>query len=397
VAHQFKYIIVGGGLAGASAIEGIRERDPSGSIALFGRESRLPYDRPPLSKGLWSGKATLDGLPVHDEGFYKGHGVHLFLSCEIASIDPAQQLITDKGGNHHAYQKLLLATGGTPRTLSFGGEIPRYFRTVDDYLALRDAAERAEDVVMIGGGFIGAELTAALTMAGKRVTLVFPEHQLLQKLLPEDLAGYVADEYRSRGVTLMADDLPVQLERRDGRAVVSTRGGAKIAADIAVAAIGLNIHAEMAVRAGLKVENGIVVDERLRTSDPNIFAAGDIANFPSRLLGKNMRIEHWDNARAQGKRAGENMAGAEKAFTYLPYMYSDIFDLGFEAVGEIDSRLQTYEDWKEEFREGVIYYLADDLVRGVLLWNVWEKVDAARRLIGRKKVAGSFAELSGVL
>jgi NADPH-dependent 2,4-dienoyl-CoA reductase/sulfur reductase-like enzyme len=397
MAHQFKYVIIGAGLAGASAIEGIRERDPSGSIALFGREGRLPYDRPPLSKGLWLGKAKLEDLPVHDEAFYKTNAVHLFLDNEITSLELADRLVNDRQGNHYAYQRLLLATGGTPRMLSFGNGIARYYRTVEDYLALRELSERSEEFVLIGGGFIGAELSAALLLAGKRVTMIFPEEFLLQKILPEDLAAYVGDEYRKKGVTLINNDVSVQLTREDGKPVVLSRAGKRISGDVVLAAIGLNLHTEMAARAGIKVDNGVVVDDRLRTSDPNVFAAGDLANFPSKLMEKNIRIEHWDNARAQGKHAGANMAGSDKPFTYLPFFYSDLVDLGFEAVGELDSRLQTFADWKEEFREGVVYYLSNGTLRGVLLWNVWEKVDAARHLINRKRTYRKPSDLKGAL
>ncbi len=397
MAHQFKYVIVGAGLAGASAVEGIREHDPSGTIALFGREGRLPYDRPPLSKGLWLGKTTVEQLPVHDEAFYKSNGVHLFLDQEIASVEPSQHLVSDAQGNHYSYQRLLLATGGTPRRLSFGNDTALYYRTLDDYQALKGRTERAQDFLLIGGGFIGAELSAALNLAGKNVTLMFPEEFLLQRLLPADLAAFVSEEYRKRGVTLVNNDVSVQLLREDGRPLVVSRSGKRIAADVVVAAIGLNLHTEMAARAGLKVESGVIVDDRLRTSDPHIFAAGDIASFPSKLLGRNIRIEHWDNARAQGRHAGENMTGTDKPFTYLPFFYSDLFDLGFEAVGDLDSRLDTFGDWKEKFREGIVYYLRDGLLQGVLLWNVWEKVDAARSLIAKRKTYRKSSDLKGAL
>ena len=147
----------------------------------------------------------------------------------------------------------------------------------------------------------------------------------------------------------------------------------------------------------MRIENGIAVNAMLQTSAPNIFAAGDVAYFPSKSLDKNIRLEHWNNAQSQGKHAGENMVGANMPFEYLPYFYSDLFDLGFEAIGELDSRLTTYADWHEKFREGVVYYLEDNLVRGVLLWNVWGKVDDARALIDRKKRFSRPEKLKGTL
>lgn len=395
--NRFKYIIVGGGLAGASAVEGIRKHDKSGSIALFGKEPHLPYNRPPLSKGLWLGKTTLDKLPVHGEKFYTGQKVHLHLGREITAIDRRRKRVTDKDGNGYGYEKLLIATGGTPRTLAFGGDAVQYFRTVDDYRVLQDASEALDEFIFIGGGFIGAELSAALNMKGKKITLVFPDRLLLRKVLPYDLAEYVTEYYGTKGVNILADSLPTSIERVNGRIQVTTKNGKLFSGEMVVAAIGLNLNIDVARTAGLKIDNGIDVNNILQTSDPDIFAAGDVAYFPAKSLDKKIRVEHWNNAQAQGKYAGENMAGAKKSYDYLPYFYSDLFDLGFEAVGELDSRMETFADWKEKFREGVVYYLREDKVKGVLLWNVWEKVDAARDLINQKKTYSDLHELENKL
>jgi len=395
MAEHDKYVIIGGGSAAAAAVEGIRDRDPSGTIALFSKEMRLPYDRPPLSKGLWLGKTTLAELTIHDDEYYRLRGVRVRLGCEIQEIALARKMVTDKEGSRYTYERLLIATGGTPRRLSFGEGAVRYFRTLDDYHELKEFSDRGSEFVLIGGGFIGAELAAALALLGQKVTMVFPENAILQKVLPPALAGFVTDYYRSRGVTILDGDLPTNVFRSEGSTIVQTKSGKKLTTNVALAAIGLNLHTEMAKKAGLKLDNGIAVNSFLQTSDPSVYAAGDVACFPARALEKSIRVEHWDNARAQGKHAGANMAGANKPYDYLPYFYSDLFDLGFEAVGEIDSRMQTYADWREEFKEGVIYYLDDSRVKGVLLWNVWEKVDAARNLIARKKTYGDQEELLG--
>jgi NADPH-dependent 2,4-dienoyl-CoA reductase/sulfur reductase-like enzyme len=401
MASKFKYIIVGGGLAGASAVEGIRSRDTSGSIALFGKENRIPYDRPPLSKGLWLGKTNLDQLPVYDESFYKTNNVHLYLNTEITTVEPKNGRVIDGNGNRYEYDKLLIATGGEPRRLSFGEGVVHYYRTVDDYLSLREAADHMEEFLLIGGGFIGGELAAALTLNKKKVTMIFPERFILQKVLPGDLAAYVTEYYRAKGVNVLSGDVLTDIQRAGGKTLATMKSGKKITADMTLAAIGLNLHVEMAKQAGLKIENGIAVNTYLQTSDPDIYAAGDVAFFPSPSLGKSIRVEHWNNAQSQGKHVGENMAGANKPFTYLPYFYSDLFDLGFEAVGELDSRMKTFADWRESAgggREGVVYYLDDgNRVKGVLLWNVWEKVDAARVLIDRKAVIKRPEDLKGKL
>jgi len=395
--NNFKYIIVGGGLAGAAAVEGIREYDRWGTIALFGKENHLPYDRPPLSKGLWLGKTRLEDLPIHDDAYYASHGVRIFLNTEITELHPSKHHALDNNGNRYTYEKLLIATGGSPRTLPFGEDALHYFRTVDDYLWLKKEAERSQEFILIGGGFIGSELAAALTMSKKRVTMIFPEQTLLQNVLPPNLSLFVTDYYRANGVTILNADLPVSAQRLKGKVAVRTKSGKTLTADAVIAAIGLSLNTEIANRAGIGVQNGIVVNSFLQTSDPDIYAAGDVAYFPAPLLDENIRIEHWDNARAQGKHAGKNMAGANEPFQYLPFFYSDLFDLGFEAVGRLDSRMKTFEDWKEQFREGVVYYLDNDRVKGVLLWNVWEKVDAARTLISMKKPYTNTDNLKGAL
>jgi NADPH-dependent 2,4-dienoyl-CoA reductase/sulfur reductase-like enzyme len=395
--NNFTYIIVGGGLAGASAVEGIREHDRAGTIALFGKEKRLPYERPPLSKGLWLGKTKLEDLPVHDDVFYTSHDVRLYLNVEVTDINPSKHQVLDNNGNRYTYEKLLIATGGSPRTLPFGEDALHYFRTVDDYLWLKKEAERSQEFILIGGGFIGSELAAALTVNGKSVTMIFPEQTLLQNVLPSDLSLFVTDYYRAKGVTILNGELPVSAERSKSKVAVRTKSGKTLTADAVIAAIGLSLDTEIARRAGIVVQNGIVVNSFLQTSDPDIYAAGDVAYFPAPLLDENIRVEHWDNARAQGKHAGKNMAGANEPFQYLPFFYSDLFDLGFEAVGRLDSRMKTFADWKEPFREGVVYYLDNDRVKGVLLWNVWEKVDAARTLISLKKTYKNRDDLKGAL
>jgi 3-phenylpropionate/trans-cinnamate dioxygenase ferredoxin reductase subunit len=387
MSKRYTYVVVGGGRAGASAVEGIRLHDTRGTIGLFSKENHLPYDRPPLSKGLWIGKSRLADVPVYDEAFYRTNGVDVHLNIEITAIDRTIREVNDAHGNRFGYDRLLLATGGEPRPLALGKETLPTFRTLDDFVALHHEAESLQEFLLIGGGFIGAELAASLALNNKKVTVLFPERTLLERVLPPDLASYVTAYYRTRGVTILDGDLPVAARREGQRTIVTTREGRTLSADRVIAAIGLNVNSALAERAGLVTRNGIVVDALLRTSDPDIFAAGDVALFPASRLGADVRVEHWDNARAQGLLAGENMTGAEKRYDYLPYFYSDLFDLGFEAVGELDSRHATVADWKEPFREGVVYYLADSRIKGVLLWNVWEKVDAARALIGSDESA----------
>jgi NADPH-dependent 2,4-dienoyl-CoA reductase/sulfur reductase-like enzyme len=393
----YDYVIVGGGLAGACAVEGIRLHDRKGSIALCCKEDRAPYHRPPLSKDLWSGKKRFDQINAQAPGFYFDQKADLRLGCEITSLDPGRRQVRDGQGNTYHYGRLLLATGGEPRRLPNDQGLVHYYRTAQDYLDLRQASERHQDFLVIGGNFMGAELAASLRLAGKRVTLIFPESTLFQRLFPADLATFVTQYYRRKGVEVLSEDFTVSYEDRSGKVSVATHGHQSMDFDWVVAGVGIDLNLKLASQARLRMDRGVVVNDLLQTSDPAIFCAGDLARFPAQALDETLRVEHWDNARSQGKLAGENMAGAGKRHTVLPFFFSDLFELGFEAVGELDSRLQTFSDWQEPFKKGVVYYLDQGKVRGVLLWNVWKKVDAARHLIGLKRAYQRPQELKGSL
>jgi NADPH-dependent 2,4-dienoyl-CoA reductase/sulfur reductase-like enzyme len=378
---NYKYLIVGGGMTADAAVHGIREVDRDGSIGLLSAERHSPYDRPPLSKKLWKGK-PLESIWRHTES----QGVTLHQGRTARHLNTQNKRITDDQGTTYGYDKLLLATGGTPRRLPFGGEQIIYFRTVDDFNHLRDLAGQRERFAVIGGGFIGSEIAAALAMNGKKVVMAFPEEGIGSRMFPSDLARFLNDFYRQKGVEVLAGQVVNGLETRGGRAVLKVRnsqgrGEQEAVADGVVAGIGIQPNVELAQAAGLEVENGIRVDASLRTSHPDIYAAGDVANFYNPALDKRLRVEHEDNANTMGRLAGQAMAGRTVTYDHLPFFYSDLFELGYEAVGEVDSRLETVADWKEPYREGVVYYLRDGRVRGVLLWNVWEQVDAARQLI----------------
>ncbi len=393
---NFKYLIVGGGMTGEAAIRGIREVDPDGSLALIGDEPEKPYDRPPLSKGLWKGKPLEEIWRKTD-----ARGVEFHLGHRVASLDPAGRRAVDGKGTAFGYEKLLLATGGTPRKLPFGGGRINYFRTLEDYRNLRALAERGSRFAVIGGGFIGSEIAAALATVGKEVVLIFPDATIGSRVFPPDLGRFLNGYYEEKGVRVLARQSVIGVESRGERVVVGVRpeggrAGQEIEVDGVVAGVGILPNVDLARSAGLGAEGGLPVDELLRTGAPDIFAAGDVASFHNPALGKRIRVEHEDNANTMGRAAGRSMAGAGEPYHHLPFFYSDLFDLGYEAVGEVDARLEVVADWKEPNREGVLYYLDDGRVRGVLLWNVWEQVDAARRLIARP---GPFraADLKGLL
>jgi NADPH-dependent 2,4-dienoyl-CoA reductase/sulfur reductase-like enzyme len=374
--EHFKYFIVGGGMTADAAVSGIRSVDATGSIALASTETDKPYDRPPLSKGLWSGK-TVDSIwRKTDE-----QNVALFLGRTITEIQPKTKIAVDSEGLYYSWDKLLLATGGSPRRLPFGDDRIIYFRTLIDYRRLRSLAEKGERFAVIGGGFIGSEIAAALAKNGKKVTMIFPGSSIANRVLPNELSKFVFSLYQQKGVKMFAGSKVDGLEQRGNELILRTSTKQEIAVDGVVAGIGIEPNVKLAEGAGLKIGNGIVVDEFLRSTNSDIYAAGDVANFKSSALGKRLRVEHEDNSNSMGRMAGRNMAGANEEYNHLPMFYSDLFELGYEAVGELDSRFETFVDWKEPNKEGVIYYLQEGRVRGVLLWNVWGQVDAARALI----------------
>jgi NADPH-dependent 2,4-dienoyl-CoA reductase/sulfur reductase-like enzyme len=373
---HYRYLIIGGGMTADAAAQGIREIDSQGSIGLIGEEKDPPYDRPPLSKGLWKDK-PLEKIWRHTENC----NVDFHLGRRAEGIDVQSRQITDNHGDTYTYDKLLLATGGRPHRLPFGQESIIYYRTLDDYRRLHAMAEERRRFAVIGGGFIGSEIAAALAMHGREVTMIFPGLGIGGYLFPPELCKFLNDYYRQKDIRVLTGELIAGFQRRGEELVLHTSRDREVVVDGVVAGIGVEPNVELAEKAGLTLENGIYVDELLRTSQPDIYAAGDVAMFFSPDLGRNRRVEHEDNANVMGRMAGRNMAGAAEVYHYLPYFYSDLFELGYEAVGLVDSRFQTVADWEEPFRKGTIYYLERRRVRGVLLWNVWEQVEAARDLI----------------
>jgi 3-phenylpropionate/trans-cinnamate dioxygenase ferredoxin reductase component len=375
---RYRYLIIGGGMTGDAAAKAIRERDADGSIAVVGEEQHPPYARPPLSKALWKGK--------EEDSIWRGteeHGVALKLGRRIVSLDPDAHTATDDRGEAYEYERALLATGGRPRTLANAPDDVVYFRTLDDYRRLRERTADGGSAVVIGGGFIGSEIAAALAANGAKVTLVFPDQGIGARLFPAHLASFLNDYYREQGVEVLPGETVEAVAHENGGFTVTTGGGRTLGADIVVAGLGIEPRADLAEAAGLQVDNGIVVDDRGRVAGlDDLFAAGDVARFPASALDTELRVEHEDHAKSHGKQVGANMAGADEPYEHLPFFYSDLFDLGYEAVGEVDSRLRTVEAWAEPNRKGVVAYVDDDgRPRGFLLWDVWGKVDDATALI----------------
>jgi 3-phenylpropionate/trans-cinnamate dioxygenase ferredoxin reductase component len=378
---HYRYLIIGGGLAGDGATQGIRELDADGSIGMISMEPDPPYMRPNLSKGLWKGRPVEKIWRKTEE-----RGTELHLNRKVTKLDTSTKRVLDHAGDEYSYDKLLIATGGTPNHLPFGNGNIIYYRNFQDYKHLRALTETGDHFVVIGGSFIGSELAAALTIVGKKVTMIFPGSAISENIFPAELADFLNNYYREKGVEVVTGDTAASVQKEGDRLIVRTGSGRTFEADGVVAGIGIHPNLDLAKEAGIKVNNGINVNERLETSLPDIYAAGDAASFIHSALDKRTRVEHEDNAVQMGKVAGRNMAGANEAYTHIPMFYSDLFDLGYEAVGEMSSKMKTIADWQEEpFKKGVVYYMDDGRVRGVLLWNVWEKVEEARALMQKKR------------
>ncbi len=369
--HTTKYLIVGAGMTGDMAAKGIRDHDSDGPVTMIGADPNPPYKRPLLTKGLWK------GAPEEKLWREPAEGVELVTGRRIVSLDLPAHTATDDAGEEYGWEKLLLATGARPREIP-GADGVIWFRTLDDYHRLRGAVGDGARDAVIGGGFIGSEIAAALVDNGAGVTMLFPEPGIGFRLFPPDLSASVTDYYREKGVEVLAGEMVASASGDR----VETQSGRTIEADAVVAGLGVVPDVALASAAGLEVEDGIVVDEYGRAlGQADVFAAGDVARFPVLALGTSMRIEHEDHANSHGRAVGANMAGAETPYDHLPFFYSDLFDLGYEAVGAVDSRLEAVEDWQEPFRKGVVTYVDDGRPRGVLLWNVWDKLDAARDVI----------------
>jgi 3-phenylpropionate/trans-cinnamate dioxygenase ferredoxin reductase subunit len=373
----YRYLIVGGGMTGDAACRGIRDHDAHGSIGLVGSEEHMPYARPPLTKALWKGKP--------EDSIWRGTAdldVDLVLGRRIVALDLDANTATDDLDETYSYERLLVATGGMPRRLSSEDDGVLYYRTLDHYRQLRGLVRDGLRAAVVGAGFIGSEIAAALTINGCDVTIAFPGDGIGGNVFPADLARFVNEYYESKGVEVLPGEKVSQIAREGDGFRIGTEGGRTIEADVVVAGLGIEPVTELAESAGLPTDDGVLVDEQGRVEgQDDVFAAGDVARFPVPALGGTRRIEHENHANTHGRTVGANMAGADEPYTHLPFFYSDLFDLGYEAVGDVDSRLETTAEWAEPNRKGVVCYVADGKPRGFLLWDVWDKVDATRELI----------------
>ncbi len=387
-----KYCIVGGGFAAASAIEGIRAHDPEGSILLLSRENHRPYRRPMLTKDLWYGTATVERLPLHADDWYTEQHVDVRLRHEVIEVDADGRRLWDERGEIITFDELMLATGCRPRRLrAEGAETPgvRYFRDLEDYLDLEVRLEQLQHVTLVGGGFTCVEMAAALRARGKEITFVVTEEYPLHRLLPRDLGVPLMDYLREMGVETVSGDALARIEETNGLIHAHTYLGNELDTQLVIVDQGGEPLVDLADAAGLAIDDGIVV---------HVWAAGDVAEFPSLALGQIMRVEGADHADAHGRAVGANMAGAKQPYDHLPLRWFRVGELEFEGVGELWARLDTEIVWIEPGHEGAVFYVSNDIVRGVLFINVHDRIEWARGLIreARPSTAAERASALGV-
>ncbi|MFX1529333.1 MAG: NAD(P)/FAD-dependent oxidoreductase [Promethearchaeota archaeon] len=378
--YDYKYLIIGGGMSADAAAHSIREADPKGTIGLISKEDNPPYARPPLSKSIWRGEENIEDTDLGTEEVT----LKMHLGRMAEKIDRSNKKVIDNHGDTYKYEKLLIATGGTPKKLpniNESGII--YYRTLEDYKKLKELVDNNRTFGIFGGGFIGSEIAAAIKIYKPEadVTMIFPENGICGLIFPKTLSNYLNEYYREKGIKVLEGEMVTNVNQDGKSYLVETKGGKNLKFDCIIAGLGINPNIDLAKAADLNVENGIMVNNFLQTNDENIYAAGDVAYYFNPALNEYIRVEHEDNALMMGEIAGKNITGEELSFDHLSLFYSDLFDLGYEAVGILNSKLEMVEDFNETLEEGIVYYLKEGRVKGVLLWNVWEKVDEARNLI----------------
>ena len=382
------FVIAGASLAGAKAAETLRDEGFDGEIVLLGSETERPYERPPLSKGYLLGNDSRDSIYVHAAEWYAEHGVDLRQGVTVTAIDRGTATVATSGpggDGEVSYDRLLLANGASPRRLTFPGsdrEEVLYLRTVGDSDRLRSAFQRGPRVVVAGAGWIGLETTAAARSADCPVTVLEPQPTPLHDQLGPELGAVFAGLHRAHGVEFRFGERAVEF--RPG--MVITSGGAEIPADVLVVGIGAAPNDDLAARAGLEVGNGVLTDAALRTSDENIFAAGDVANSFNPLLGRRIRVEHWANALNGGPAAARSMLGQPVSYDRVPYFYSDQYELGMECAGlpepgHYDQVLYRGDPDPNSTLEFIAFWLSHGAVIAGMNVNVWDVNDDIQSLI----------------
>jgi 3-phenylpropionate/trans-cinnamate dioxygenase ferredoxin reductase subunit len=378
------HIIVGASLAGATAAATLREEGFDGRVVLIGAEEHRPYERPPLSKDYLRGEAGRDKLYVHPDGFYADHDIELRLGSTAVELDTSGRTLTLDDGDRLGYDRLLLATGAEPRRLSIpGAELDGvlYLRSVDDSDALRERLDAGGSVVVVGAGWIGSEVAASARQRGLDVTVIDPLSVPLERVLGAEIGAVYRDIHTDHGVRMLMDTGVAAFEGDRKVERVRTSDGSELECDFVVVGVGVQPRTGLGAEAGIAVDDGVVVDARLRTGADGVFAAGDVASAHHPLYGERIRVEHWANALNQGPAAARNMLGRDAPYERLPYFFSDQYDVGMEYSGFARSWDRVVVRGDPAAREFIAFWMDGDRVLAGMNVNVWEVTDAIQRLI----------------
>ncbi len=382
-------VIIGAGLAGAKGAEALRKEGYDGRIVIFGDESHLPYLRPPLSKEYLRGEAPPEKVFVHPPAWYEEHRIELNPSAPVRAIDPATREVVLADGHRLSFDRLLIATGSAPRRLTIPGSDltgVHYLRTLDDGDAIRDAAAAAQRVLVIGGGWIGTEVAASVRQLGRPVALIAPGSVPLERVLGVEVGAIYRDLHIRHGVDLVLNQRATAFRGTNRVESVETADGTRIEGDLVIVGVGAQPRTQLAADAGIDVGDGILVDEHLETSVPGIFAAGDVAAAWHPLFERRIRVEHWDNARRQGRTTARNMLGMAEPYLRIPYLYSDQYDLGMEYAGFAPAWDQVTFRGEPASGAFIAFWLRHGRVVAGMNANVWKVNEAIMALVASRRL-----------
>ncbi len=396
---QVKYLLIGGGLASFHAAKMLRRNDPDGSILIVSEEDLPPYDRPPLSKEILRGERTPEEVVYESAAKLAEQSIDLALGTRVERLDPAAKTVTLADGETVTYEKALIATGGRPIRLPVrGADLAgvHYLRDAADAIAISKDATPGSRAVIIGGGFIGIESAASLSQRGVTVTVIEALPHIWARFCDETLAGFFQGHCADQGISFLTSEMAAEIKGDDRVRSVVTKSGQTIECDFICIGIGIVPNVELAQEAGLAVDNGIVVDEHLRTSDPDIYAAGDVINYYDTVFAKRRRVEHWGHAEYAGQVAAQNMAGGDASYDFLSYVWSDIYDLRIEFAGDESERDQVLVRGRPGEGPFTVFYLKEGVLTAYFAINTQPRDFAAYRQLIRRKIdlRGREAELA---
>jgi NADPH-dependent 2,4-dienoyl-CoA reductase/sulfur reductase-like enzyme len=388
---DYKFVILGGGMVAGYAAKQLAELGlKAGELAILSADNYVPYERPPLSKGLLAGKDTEESIQINPGDFYLKHGIEVRLGCEVSGVDAKGKRLVLKSGEEIGFNKLIVATGAAPRTLEIPGANLlnlHYLRSLDDSKLIRRSADKVKRAVVIGGGFIGMEVAAVLAQKSIQVTMVLNEDRLGKRLFTPQMSDFFETYYAGRNVGIIKSATVIELRGDGVVSAVVLGGGQAIACEMVIAGIGVRPATEVLTGSGIEVSDGVMVNEYLETSQSGVYAAGDVANYQDVLFGKRRRVEHWDNAVSQGQYCARALMGERAPFKHVPYFFSDIFDLSYEYWGDSSGADQIAHRGELSGKSFSVWWLRQKrLVAAFVMSRPDEERDAAPKWIEAKQV-----------